>query len=141
MYYITPVHFICQELFVDIIRHIRSNLSTYQYFKDLKMFEFQNIFIFYCPKKQLHIIVEIIIPVTSPISAAPNIPLVFFILTLPVYTAIVYKVVSVDPMITDANIPIKESTPYVFIISVATAIDALPEIGLNIASGKISPGI
>ena len=58
-----------------------------------------------------------------------------------VYIAIVYKVVSVDPIIVEAIKPIFESTPKVVIISVATAIDALPEIGLTNASGIISLGI
>ena len=51
-----------------------------------------------------------------------------------------YNVVSVDPIITEAKIPIKESTPLFFIISVAIAIEALPEIGLSNASGTTSPG-
>jgi len=49
-------------------------------------------------------------------------------------------VVSVDPIITDAINPIFESTPKFFIISVATAIDALPEIGLINANGNTSVG-
>ena len=48
--------------------------------------------------------------------------------------------VSVEPIITDAINPIFESTPKFFIISVATATEALPEIGLINASGKISVG-
>ena len=63
---------------------------------------------------------------TSPTNAANKIPLVFFILTTLVYIAIVYKVVSVDPIIVDAIIPILLSTPYSFMISVPIAIDALP---------------
>ena len=64
----------------------------------------------------------------------------FFIFTELVYTAIVYNVVSVDPIITEAKIPIKESTPLFFIISVAIAIEALPEIGLNKARDTTSLG-
>ena len=48
--------------------------------------------------------------------------------------------VSVDPIIVDVINPILLSTPYVFIIFVAIASDALPEIGLNIASGITSLG-
>ena len=58
-----------------------------------------------------------------------------------VYIAIVYIVVSVDPISVEAIFPIKLSTPQFFIISTAIAVDALPEIGLNIASGIISLGI
>ena len=84
--------------------------------------------------------IDIIIPVTSAARDAINMFLVFFILTLLVYTAIVYKVVSVAPIITDAINPTIESTPLFFIISVATANEALPEIGLNNARGNISFG-
>ena len=52
-----------------------------------------------------------------------------------------YKVVSVEPIIVDVINPIVVSTPYFCIISTATAIDALPDIGLNIANGKIWFGI
>ena len=55
--------------------------------------------------------------------------------------AIVYIVVSVEPIIVAAIKPINESTPKFFIMSVATAIDPLPEIGLNNASGIISRGM
>lgn len=58
-----------------------------------------------------------------------------------VYIAIVYIVVSVEPISVDAIFPIKLSTPQFFIISTAIAVDALPDIGLNIASGIISLGI
>ena len=54
--------------------------------------------------------------------------------------AIVYKVVSVEPIMVEAIFPIKLSTPKVFIIFVAIAIEPLPEIGLNIARGIISGG-
>lgn len=59
----------------------------------------------------LHTTKETNIPVKSAAKAAIKIPLVFFILTELVYTAIVYNVVSVEPIITEANIPAKESTP------------------------------
>ena len=62
----------------------------------------------------------------SPIKAATKIPLVYFILTTLEYIAIVYYVVSVDPMIVDTIIPILLSTPYCSIISVPIAIEALP---------------
>ena len=52
----------------------------------------------------------------------------------------VYKVVSVEPIITEAIKPIFESTPKFFIISVAIAIEPLPDIGLNNASGITSLG-
>ena len=71
------------------------------------------------------------IPTTSAAKAANNIYRVFFTLTQLVYIAIVYKVVSVEPIIVDAIIPIILSTPQFFIISVATAIELLPDIGLN----------
>lgn len=61
--------------------------------------------------KKLQITIDAVIPIISPISAATNIPLVFFIFTQLVYTAIVYRVVSVDPIITEAILPIFESTP------------------------------
>lgn len=51
------------------------------------------------------------IPTKSAHNAAHNTNLVFFIPTLLVYTAIVYTVVSVDPIITEAIKPILESTP------------------------------
>ena len=56
-------------------------------------------------------IIAVAIPITSAIKAAYKTNLVFFILTTPVYTAIVYNVVSVAPIITDAIIPISLSTP------------------------------
>ena len=84
---------------------------------------------------------EINIPTRSAISAATNTNLIFLTPTILVYTAIVYKVVSVDPIIVDTISPILLSTPYVCMISVPTAIDALPEIGLNRANGIISLGI
>ena len=53
----------------------------------------------------LHIITELIIPIKSPISAAINTNLIFFIPTTLVYKAIVYNVVSVDPIIVEVIIP------------------------------------
>ena len=79
-------------------------------------------------------------PTMSAVSAASKINLVFLILPQLVYTAIVYKVVSVEPIIVEAIFPIKLSTPKVFIISVAMAIEPLPDIGLKMASGIISGG-
>ena len=76
--------------------------------------------------KNRQIPTEIAIPTISPIKAAPRIPLLFFIFTILVYIAIVYNVVSVEPIIVDAIIPILLSTPYWFIISVPIAIEALP---------------
>ena len=84
---------------------------------------------------------DVSIPTKSARRAANNTNLVFFIFTALVYNAIVYKVVSVDPIIVELIKPIKESTPYLVIISVATAIEALPEIGRRRANGKISEGI
>ena len=81
-----------------------------------------------------------VIPTKSAINAGIRTNLVFFIPTAPVYRAIVYKVVSVDPITIEAISPNLLSTPKFFIISVATAIEALPEIGLNSASGAISLG-
>ena len=46
-------------------------------------------------------------------------------------------VVSVEPIIVPAIKPINESTPNLDIISVATAIEALPDIGLSKARGSI----
>ena len=77
----------------------------------------------------------------SATSAAIITHLVFLIPTELVYIAIVYSVVSVEPIITDAINPMLLSTPYCVIISVATAIDALPDIGLNNANGIICAGI
>jgi len=91
--------------------------------------------------KNRQIITEINIPTMSPINAAPRIPLLFFIFTTLVYIAIVYRVVSVDPIIVDVINPTTLSTPYLVIISVPMAIEALPEIGLKIANGIISFGI
>ena len=85
--------------------------------------------------------IENSIPITSAINAAVNTNLIFFTPTQLVYTAIVYNVVSVEPIIVDAINPIFESTPKLVIISVATAVDALPEIGLIKAKGIISLGI
>ena len=99
----------------------------------------------FCQEKLFDIIRQIatdaIIPVKSAIKAANNTNLVFLIFTELVYMAIVYIVVSVEPIIVATINPIKESTPNFFIKSVATAIDPLPEIGLKIASGIISGGI
>lgn len=98
-----------------------------------------------CQEKNYDIIrqktTEVIIPTKSAIKAANNTKRVFFTFIVLVYKAIVYKVVSVEPIIVEAINPIKESTPYLVIMSVATAIEALPEIGLKIARGKISEGI
>lgn len=57
------------------------------------------------------------------------------------YIAIVYKVVSVEPIIVEAIIPIILSTPLFFIISNATAVEALPEIGRININGNTSDGI
>ena len=72
------------------------------------------------------IITEINTPIKSPTNAASSTPLVFFIFTILVYIAIVYNVVSVEPIIVEAIIPILLSTPYCCIISVPIAIEALP---------------
>lgn len=53
----------------------------------------------------------------------------------------VYRVVSVDPMMVDAIVPIRLSTPKFFIISIATAVEALPEIGRISINGNTSEGI
>ena len=90
--------------------------------------------------KKPHITTEINIPTISAIRADTKTNLIFFIPTQLVYIAIVYKVVSVDPIIVDAIKPILLSTPYIVIISVATAIDALPDIGLINIKGNISLG-
>ena len=84
---------------------------------------------------------EATIPAKSASSAANKTNLVFFIPTHPVYTAIVYSVVSVDPIIVDVINPRKVSVPYFCIISTATPIEALPDIGLKSANGIISLGI
>jgi len=84
---------------------------------------------------------EVTIPAKSARRAAIKTKRVFFILTALVYNAIVYKVVSVEPIIVELIKPINESTPYFVMISVATAIEALPDIGRRIARGKISEGI
>lgn len=47
----------------------------------------------------------------SPAKPASKTNLVFFIFTIPEYIAIVYIVVSVEPIIVDAIFPINESTP------------------------------
>ena len=82
----------------------------------------------------------VIIPTISAVNAAIKTNLVFFIFTLEEYTAMVYNVVSVAPIITAAITPIGLSTPKFFIISVATAIELLPDIGLKSANGIISVG-
>ena len=73
-------------------------------------------------------------------SDAQRTNLIFFTPTAPVYIAIVYKVVSVDPIIVAAIKPILLSTPDLLIISVAIAIEALPDMGLINANGIISLG-
>ena len=60
---------------------------------------------------KLQIITELNIPIKSPINAAINTNLFFLIPILLVYIAIVYKVVSVDPIITDTALPANESGP------------------------------
>jgi len=52
-----------------------------------------------------------------------------------------YNVVSVLPCIVEANLPIKESGPYVAISSVVIPNAAVPEIGRMSAKGMISGGI
>lgn len=49
-------------------------------------------------------------------------------------------VVSVLPCITDATLPMKESTPYVLKMLFNIIREEDPEIGLNIANGNISVG-
>ena len=51
-----------------------------------------------------------------------------------------YIVVSVDPCITDDTLPMKLSVPYVLNISLNTANELEPDIGLNIAKGNTSLG-
>ncbi len=75
---------------------------------------------------KLQIMTEVTIPTKSPTKPAINTNLIFLISTALKYTAIVYNVVSVDPIIIDAINPNLLSTPYVFIISLPIAIDALP---------------
>lgn len=53
----------------------------------------------------LQIITELKMPIKSAVNDAANTPLFFFIFTQLVYTAIVYSVVSVDPIITEATHP------------------------------------
>ena len=65
--------------------------------------------IFYKAKFQNTI--EIAIPTISAIKATIKTNLIFFIFTQPEYTAIVYNVVSVDPIIVETISPIFESTP------------------------------
>ena len=84
---------------------------------------------------------DAIIPAKSASSAQINTKRVFLIPIQLVYSAMVYKVVSVEPIIVAAIKPIKESTPNFCIISVAIAVEALPDIGLSKANGKISGGI
>ena len=78
--------------------------------------EYNTIFLANCQQffhdKNRQIATEVNIPTVSPISAAIKIPLVFFIFTTLVYIAIVYNVVSVDPIMVDTIIPILLSTPY-----------------------------
>lgn len=97
-----------------------------------------------CQEKHYDIIrqkmTDVKIPTKSAKRAAYKTKRVFLILTVLVYNAIVYKVVSVEPMMVEAIKPIEESTPYFVIISVAIAIDALPEIGRRMANGKTSAG-
>lgn len=110
-----------------------------------KLCYYITIFYLFCQEKNydkiLQITTDVSIPIMSATSAAIITHLVFFIPTELVYIAIVYSVVSVEPIITDAIKPILLSTPCCVIISVATAIDALPDIGLNNASGIICAGI
>ena len=54
---------------------------------------------------------DVNIPIKSAAKAAINTNLAFLILIALVYIAIVYKVVSVDPIIVEEIKPIKESTP------------------------------
>ena len=51
-------------------------------------------------------LIELKIPIKSAVNDAIKTPLFFFIFTQLVYTAIVYNVVSVEPIITEATLPI-----------------------------------
>ena len=68
-----------------------------------------------CQEKNYDIIrqkmTDVIIPTKSASSAAYKTKLVFFTLVTPVYNAIVYNVVSVEPIIVEAIRPIFESGP------------------------------
>lgn len=68
-----------------------------------------------CQEKDYDIIrqktTEVTIPAKSARRAAIKTNLVFLIFTALVYNAIVYKVVSVDPIIVEHINPINESTP------------------------------
>ena len=66
--------------------------------------------------------------------------LIFLIPILAKYILIIYIVVSVDPCITDANLPIKVSAPCFAKISFKTTSELDPDIGLNNAKGNTSLG-
>ena len=61
---------------------------------------------------------------------------IFFTPILAKYKLIIYMVVSVLPCITEATLPINESGPQLFNISLNILREALPDIGLNIAKDK-----
>ena len=49
--------------------------------------------------------------------------------------------VSVEPIIVDVTLPIKESAPYCFNMSETKASDALPEMGRIKTRGSVSDGM
>ena len=83
----------------------------------------------------------VIMPIKSAHNPANKLYLIFFIPTLPKYNPITYKVVSVEPCITDAKKPIKLSGQYFEKILFKYAREALPDTGFISASGNISTGI
>ena len=65
---------------------------------------------------------------------------IFFIPILEKYILIIYIVVSVEPCITDAILPIKLSGPYLDNMSLNIINELDPDIGLKIANGNTSLG-
>ena len=64
-----------------------------------------------CQNNILVIIILAIIPIKSAHNPAQSAYRIFLMPTLPKYKVITYKVVSVDPCITDARSPTNESDP------------------------------
>lgn len=97
-------------------KKINSRIIIIIFIAFLKLWYYRTIFFPICQQK-LHdkicqITTDVIIPTASAIKDATNTNRIFFIPTQLVYTAIVYSVVSVEPIIVEAIIPIKLSTPY-----------------------------
>lgn len=95
----------------------------------------------YSPKKSLVIAHDRKMQISITIEAAATVFFDLFIFAAAMYTAITYIIVSEEPKITEAHLPMKLSVPYFEYISLSSAVEALPDTGLTSNIGVSSDGM